>query len=52
VPTPDGDGVIIVDLTDTLDGFAAGAYTVSILTTSPGGSTDSAESAPFAIPLS
>lgn len=51
VPTPDGNNVIIVDLTATFAGLAAGNYTVSILTTSAGGSTDSAESAPFALPL-
>jgi hypothetical protein len=51
-PTPDGNGVIIADLTTTFAGLAAGNYTVSILATAPGGSTDSAESAPFALPLS
>jgi hypothetical protein len=50
-PTPDGNGVIIVDLTATFAGLAAGNYTVSILTTAPGGSVDSAESAAFALPL-
>lgn len=51
VPTPDGNGVIIVDLTATFAGLSAGNYTVSILATSSGGSTDSAESTPFALPL-
>src|SRR5689334_14037932 len=51
VPTPDGNGVIIVDLTSLFSGQAAGAYTVSILTTSSGGSVDSTESSPFAIPV-
>jgi hypothetical protein len=51
VPTPDGNNVIIVDLTTTLAAQTAGNYTVSILATSAGGSTDSAESAAFSVPL-
>lgn len=51
-PTPDGNNVIVVDLSATFAGLAAGNYTVSILTTSAGGSTDSTESTPFALPLS
>lgn len=51
VPTPDGNGVIIVDLTTLFAGRTAGNYTVSILTTTSGGSTDSAESTAFALPL-
>ena len=52
VPTPDGNGVIIVNMAATFAGLATGNYTVSILATSAGGSTDSTESAPFALPLS
>lgn len=51
VPTPDGNNTIIVDLTATFAGLAAGDYTVSILVTSPGGSTDSQESSAFTLPL-
>lgn len=51
VPTPDGNNTIIVDLTATFAGLAAGDYTVSILTTTSGGSTDSVESSAFALPL-
>lgn len=50
-PTPDGNNVIVVPLEGFFAGRAAGDYTVSILTTSAGGSTDSAESSPFTIPL-
>ena len=50
-PTPDGNHVIISDLTSTFAGLSAGNYTVSILTTSPGGSADSTESAEFVLPL-
>lgn len=52
VPTPDGNNVIVVDLSATFAGLAAGNYTVSILTTTAGGSTDSTESTAFALPLS
>ncbi len=50
-PTPDGNNVIVVDLSSTFSGLSAGNYTVSILSTSAGGSTDSTESAAFALPL-
>jgi hypothetical protein len=50
-PTPDGNGVIVADLVTTLSALAAGDYTVSILTTSAGGSTDSAESNAITVPL-
>jgi hypothetical protein len=50
-PTPDGNGVIIVDLTSTFAGLSTGTYTVSILATAPAGSADSAESAAFSLPL-
>jgi hypothetical protein len=52
VPTPDGNNVIVVDASATFAEQSAGNYTVSILTTTAGGSTDSSESAPFALPLS
>jgi len=51
-PTPDGNNVIIADLTSLYSGRAAGDYTVSILATDAGGSTDSAESNAFTLPLS
>lgn len=51
VPTPDGNNVIVVDLATFFSGQTAGTYTISILTTTAGGSTDSDESAPFALPL-
>ena len=51
VPTPDGNGIIIADLTSLFAGKAAGNYTISILATSEGGSTDSAESPAFSLPL-
>lgn len=51
-PTPDPNNVIVSDLTGTFSGLAAGNYTVSILATSAGGSTDSAESSAFSLPLS
>jgi len=51
-PTPDGNGVIVVDLSSSFAGLAAGNYTVSIMTRGPGGDADSAESAPFSLPLS
>jgi hypothetical protein len=51
VPTPDGNNVIVASLTTLFAGHAAGSYTVSILTTSPGGSTDSTESNAFTLPL-
>jgi hypothetical protein len=50
-PTPDANSVIIVNIAATFAGLAAGSYTVSILATSPGGSTDSAESSAFTLPL-
>jgi len=50
-PTPDGNNVIIADLNPLFSGKAAGNYTVSILTTGSGGSTDSAQSAPFSLPI-
>lgn len=50
-PTPDGNNVIIVDMSATFAGLAAGNYTVSILATDATGSTDSAESSPFSLPL-
>ncbi len=50
-PTPDGNNVIVVDMSSTFSGLSAGNYTVSILATSAGGSTDSTESAAFALPL-
>lgn len=52
VPTPDGNSVIIVDLSATFAGLPAGNYTVSIFITAPGGTTDSAESTAFSLPLS
>ena len=51
VPTPDGNNVIVVDASATFAEQSAGNYTVSILTTTAGGSTDSSESSPFALPL-
>lgn len=51
-PTPDGNNVIVVDLSATFTGLAAGNYTVSILATSDGGSADSTESPAFALPSS
>lgn len=51
VPTPDGNGVIVADLVATLSALAAGNYTVSILATSAGGSTDSAVSNAITVPL-
>jgi hypothetical protein len=51
VPTPDGNNVIVASLTSLFAGHPAGTYTVSILTTSPGGSTDSTESNAFTLPL-
>ncbi len=50
-PTPDGNNTIIVDLTATFAGLATGDYTVSVLATAPGGSTDSTESSAFHLPL-
>jgi hypothetical protein len=50
-PTPDGNGVIVVQLEGFFAGRSPGDYTVSILATSAGGSTDSVESNPFTIPL-
>lgn len=50
-PTPDGNNVIVVDLSSTFAGLSAGNYTVSILSTSAAGSADSSESAAFALPL-
>jgi len=50
-PAPDGNGVIVVQLEGFFAGRTPGDYTVSILSTSAGGSTDSAESNPFTIPL-
>jgi hypothetical protein len=50
-PTPDANGVIVVPLEGFFAGRTPGNYTVSILTTSAGGSTDSAASNPFTIPL-
>jgi hypothetical protein len=51
VPTPDGNNVIVASLTSLFAGEAAGTYTVSILTTSAGGSTDSVESNAFVLPI-
>jgi hypothetical protein len=51
VPTPDGNNVIVAGLTSLFAGQAAGTYTVSILATSPGGSTDSVESNAFVLPI-
>lgn len=51
-PTPDGNGVIISDLSVLFSTLSAGSYTVSLLSTSIAGSTDSSESSPFALPLS
>jgi hypothetical protein len=50
-PTPDGNNVIVVALAAFFVGKAAGDYTISILATDAGGSTDSAESPPFTLPL-
>jgi hypothetical protein len=50
-PTPDGNNVIVVALATFFSTQAAGDYTISILATDAGGSTDSAESNPFTLPL-
>ena len=46
VPTPDGSGVMIVNLASLFSGKAAGDYTVSVLTTTATGSADSASPMP------
>lgn len=51
VPTPDAYGTCVVNLQSTYDTLAAGDYTVSILVTTPGGSTDSSESNAFTLPI-
>lgn len=51
VPTPDGNGVIVVSLTATYAGLSAGTYTVSIAATDSGGTTDSTESNAFTLPI-
>jgi hypothetical protein len=51
VPTPDGNGVIVAPLEGLLAGHTAGDYTISILATNASGSTDSAESNIFTLPL-
>ena len=54
-PTPDGNNVIVVDLSVTgalFDRNSAGNYTLSILTFGPGGLfSDSIPSAPFSLPI-
>lgn len=50
-PTPDGNGLITVDLSALFAYRAAGEYTVSIVARDAGGSTDSDESSPFTLPL-
>jgi hypothetical protein len=50
-PTPDGNGLIVADLSALFAYRAAGDYTVSILARDSGGSTDSEESNPFTLPL-
>lgn len=50
-PTPDGNNVIVVPLAGFLANRAAGTYTISILATDAGGSTDSEEGNPFTLPL-
>lgn len=51
VPTPDSYGVIVANLQATYNQLSAGDYTVSIATTTPLGTTDSAESNAFTLPL-
>ena len=51
VPTPDGNNVIVVDLSGMFAAHVPGNYTVSIAATSAGGTTDSAESNVFVIPV-
>lgn len=49
-PTPDGNGVIVVDLSGFF-AYRAGDFTVSIAATDAGGTTDSEVSAAFSLPL-
>jgi hypothetical protein len=51
VPTPNTYGVIVADLTALFSGKSAGDYTVSIVTTTPSGATDSGVSDAFTLPL-
>lgn len=51
VPTPDGSGVMIVNLASLFSGKTAGDYTVSVLTTTATGSADSALSNAFTLPI-
>jgi hypothetical protein len=51
VPTPDSYSVCVVNLQSLYDLQSPGDYTISIAATTPSGTTDSAESNAFTLPL-
>lgn len=52
VPRPNEAGTITVNLQALLNPLSAGNYDVTVAVTTPGGTTESAASTPFTVPLS
>lgn len=50
-PQPDEDNIILVNIASTLAPLASGNYTVAVAAIGPGGTAESAETTPYALPL-